>query len=117
MSNWITAYFESGGVAQTGLTVKIYIMDLSDDSLAVNGSEMDEVTNGWYKFDWVDGVEAADYDYQKDYVGYCDSQSNNSDDRYIPIDMGFASVDVKTIKTKDAEVVIMGKSLAANVAI
>lgn len=94
MANWITAYFETGGLPQTGLTVKVYVRDLSDNSLAVNGAVMTEVGNGWYKLDWADGTQASDYDPEKSYVGYCDSQSSNSDDRYVPIDFSVPSVKI-----------------------
>jgi hypothetical protein len=90
MSNWLTAYFESNGTAQTGLTALVYVRDLSDNSLVVNGVSMTEVGNGWYKYDW------AAYDPIKAFVGYCDSQSAASDDRYVPIEFKQVA-DVETI--------------------
>lgn len=101
MANWITAFFEASGVAQTGLTVLVTVRDLADNSLAVDEAEMAEVGNGWYKLDWVDSAQDANYDITKSYVGFCDSRSADSDDRYIPIKFKKVS-DVETIEGIDA---------------
>ena len=101
MANWVTAYFETLGVAQTGLTAKAYVRDLADNSLAVNGATMSEIADGWYKLDWVDGAQTADYDITKSYVGYCDSQNADTDDRYVPIEFKVVT-DVETIEAVDA---------------
>lgn len=99
MSNWIIAYFEAAGVPQTGLgdaTVEVTVRDLSDNSLAVTAANMTEVGNGWYKLDWVDAAQTADYDAEKEYVGFADSNSAASDDLNVPVEFG-SSVDIKTI--------------------
>jgi hypothetical protein len=106
MSNWITAYFEASGAAQTGLTVLVYARDLSDNSVVVNGVTMTEVGNGWYKYDW------TTYDKTKAYVGYCDSQSASSDDRYVPIEFKQV-VDVETIEGTDTAIGYIDAAISA----
>jgi len=62
----LAAWFSSAGVPATGLSPTIIVRDLSDGSLAVNGSAMTETGSGFYKYSF------AGYDPTKDYVIICD---------------------------------------------
>jgi len=61
---WIVSTFN-----QTGLTPVIYIYDLSDNSLLVDGANMTEVAKGGYKYNF------TTWDGAKDYFVVCDAGS------------------------------------------
>lgn len=48
----ISAYFADYGTPKTGLSPVVYVRDLSDGSLAVDGEAMTEVGAGFYKYEF-----------------------------------------------------------------
>lgn len=48
----VSAYFADRGTPKTGLSPVIYVRDLSDGSLVVNGAAMTEVGGGFYKYEF-----------------------------------------------------------------
>ena len=62
----ITAVFSENGSPKAGLSPVVYVYDLSDDSLVVNGEAMLEVGQGGYKYNF------AGFDRKKDYYVVCD---------------------------------------------
>lgn len=63
---WIEATFSNKGALATGLSPLVYVYDLADNSLDVNGASMTEIGMGKYKYDF----SAADD--TKDYSAICD---------------------------------------------
>jgi len=73
----ILAYFSENGIPKTGLSPVLYIYDLSDDSLVIDGEAMSEVAQGGYKYDFVA------FDGTKDYYIICDSVTLIGSERYL----------------------------------
>lgn len=88
-----SAWFTEDGTPKTGLTPKIYIRKVSDVSLVVNGSNMTEVGNGWYKYDYVGAVNTEDY------AATADSVSLLLAERYAPVATS-SQGEISDIKTK-----------------
>lgn len=63
---YVTAFFTSSGVPQTGLTPTIRIRDVITNTLIITDDTMSEVGDGWYKYSF------ASYDPDVDYVVRCD---------------------------------------------
>jgi hypothetical protein len=72
----IQSQFTYNGSVSTGLTPLIYIYNLSDNSVIVNGASMTHVANGIYKYSF------TSYDYTIDYAIFIDANTNNVDVRY-----------------------------------
>jgi hypothetical protein len=72
----ITTHFTYNGAVATGLTPLIYIYDLADNSVEVNGASMTHVANGIYKYSF------TTYDYTMDYAVFVDANTANVDVRY-----------------------------------
>jgi len=66
---WVTAFFTEQGTPKTGLTPKVSIWKVSDDSVIVNEQNMSEIGGGFYKF------EFSAYDPDLDYAVRCDGGS------------------------------------------
>lgn len=62
----ILAFFTNNSSPKTGLTPKVKIREVSTGAIIVNWSDMDEIGDGWYKYDFP-------YDYTKEYVAVCDA--------------------------------------------
>lgn len=72
----ISVYFSQSGSPKLNLTPLITIIDLADNSVIVDETEMSEVGNGFYKY------EFDLYDSTKDYVFICDSVDLSGTERY-----------------------------------
>jgi len=57
----ISVYFSLAGNPQAGLSPKIKILDLATNAVVVNNSNMAEVGNGFYKYDFVGYVPENEY--------------------------------------------------------
>lgn len=68
----ITAYFSDQGSPATGLSPVVSVIDLSDDSKPVDGQAMDEIAEGFYKYDY------EGYSDVKSYAILCDGGSSLS---------------------------------------
>jgi hypothetical protein len=62
----ILSFFTDGGIPRTGLNPTIKIIDIADSTSSVNFDVMTEISDGWYKYDFVN------YDYKKEYAIVCD---------------------------------------------
>jgi len=62
----ILTFFTSDGVPKEGLSPVIKIIDVSTGLIVINWFAMDEISDGWYKYDFVA------YDYKQEYVVVCD---------------------------------------------
>lgn len=77
MALMLNAVFTENGTPKTGLSnTVIYIYDLADDSLAVNGDAVSEVAVGGYKYNF------TTYDASKDYYVVFDSVDLTGHERY-----------------------------------
>ena len=75
---YVLSFFTDGGVPKTGLTPTIKIIDIPSGTIIVNGSNMTELNNGFYYYNFII------YDSTKDYAILCDGTAAllNSD-RYV----------------------------------
>jgi len=75
---YITAFFTDRDIPATGLTPTIRVRRVSDGQLMVTDESMDEIGDGWYRYDFVG------YDAKINYVIRCDGGPTLSDaDRYM----------------------------------
>jgi len=74
---YITAFFTDEGTPQTGLSPTIRIRRITDDVLVVTDAVMNEMADGWYKYDF------TGYDEEIEYAIRCDGGSAlGGSDRY-----------------------------------
>ena len=75
----VLAYFSNNGIPATGLiTPTVRIRDVDSGSILVNGANMTEVGDGFYRYDFLA------YDSHADYAIICDGTSAlNDSDRYV----------------------------------
>lgn len=58
---FVTTFFTQSGTPKTGLTPKLDIYRVSDDSLIVSSQNMSETGGGWYKYDFTQYVRGVEY--------------------------------------------------------
>jgi hypothetical protein len=58
----ILAFFTDGGIPREGLRPTVKVVEVDSTAVIIPWLEMDEVSDGWYKYNF------ESYDYQKEYI-------------------------------------------------
>lgn len=105
---WITAYFSNKSIPATGLSPTLTALDVSDDSVDLNGVTMIEISNGFYKYDF------TSYDLKKDYIFISDGGNTLSNtDRYVTSSNNLSSDINELDRFNKSSMVITGTDLQA----
>lgn len=80
MAHYFTAFFRENGTPKTGLSPKIDVYDLADNSKLVDAGPMTEVGGGFYKYLY------TPYDSDESYAAIADGTATlkNPTERYVP---------------------------------